>query len=868
MDSMCLVSVFCLIVSLFVILCLPLSATSHFPSQNATDSPIAVYIHCPLQVKMSVSDASVRPNDLLALFKQTGAETRSHIRSAEFLDNTVELIREMVYTHTHTMDKPQLNELLSAEDTEIIQQVTGCSSETIRPVCTSDCLSKRYRTVTGHCNNRENPLWGAANTPYTRWLSPEYEDPRGAPRGWDPQHTYNNYTLPPVRSVSQEVLYTHNENISLDTSLSHLLVEWGQWIDHDLTLTPQSSSTAEFKSGADCTRTCSRHTPCFPIHIPPSDPRVGRQSCMPFFRSAPSCTVPSGHREQLNAITAFVDASMVYGSSEALAVALRNLSSPVGLLAVNQLHSDQGLGFMPYLTRTQPQLDPCGPREPLDPSLPPETAVRLDTSMRNKSFCFQAGDSRANEHLGMIALHTLFLREHNRLAAELRQLNPHWGPDTLYQEARKILGAVHQVLTWDHYLPHILGRSAHLSLVSTYKGYEPTADPSISNVFSTAAFRFAHVTVHPLVNRLGPHYRWNPEHPALPLHHSLFASWRLVHEGGVDPVLRGLLLSSAKLQTADQMMIEELTERLFQAQGGLPLDLAALNLQRGRDHGLQGYSAWRELCGLAVPVNESDLAGIVGNEVLAKKLLRLYGTARNMDVWVGGISEGAVTGGRVGPLLACLIAKQFTALRDGDRFWWQNDGVFSSSQRDALQTVSLSAIICDNTHIRLVPSDPFSRTLQPDGLLSCTDARVRRMNLSAWREADADSVCGSIPRLRVGYSVLCDSTVIYQCPAGYLLHGGPHITCDPDTHQWSLPPPACLDVDECSTESWVCPPHLQCFNTPGSYSCAAPPLSASSIVASVMSVLVGVALIALILICYHRFFLLKLTERECCQRRR
>lgn len=55
------------------------------------------------------------------------------------------------------------------------------------------------------------------------------------------------------------------------------------------------------------------------------------------------------------------------------------------------------------------------------------------------------GDSRANEHLGMIALHTLFLREHNRLVKELRLLNPHWSPDTLYQEARKIMGAIHQV---------------------------------------------------------------------------------------------------------------------------------------------------------------------------------------------------------------------------------------------------------------------------------------------------------------------------------------------------------------------------------------------------------------------------------------
>uniref|UniRef100_A0A672KJN2 Eosinophil peroxidase-like n=1 Tax=Sinocyclocheilus grahami TaxID=75366 RepID=A0A672KJN2_SINGR len=737
--------------------------------RRARELTDAAYSHTNERVKTSVSDGSVRPSDLLALFKQTGPKTRSHITSAEFLDNTVD-----------------------AEDMETILQVTGCSSETLRHVCKSDCVSKRYRTITGHCNNRENPQWGAANTPYARWLSPEYEDPQGAPRGWNPQHTYHNHTLPPVRRVSQEVLYTHNENISLDMSLSHLLVEWGQWIDHDLTLTPQSPSTAAFKTGADCTRTCSRDTPCFPIQIPLSDPRTGTQSCMPFFRSAPSCTVSLGHREQLNAITAFVDANMVYGSSDGLAATLRNLSSPLGLLAVNELHSDQGIrnpfcfhNHFKYLCHFH---NPC--------------------------------DSRANEHLGMIALHTLFLREHNRLAEELHKLNPHWSPDTLYQEARKILGAVHQILTWDHYLPRVLGRSANLALMPPYKGYDPAADPSISNIFSTAAFRFAHVTVHPVVNRLGPDYRLSPEHPALPLHHSLFASWRVVQEGGIDPVLRGLLLSPAKLQTADQMMVEELTERLFQAQGGLPLDLAALNLQRGRDHGLQGYSAWRELCGLFAPADESDLAGILGNVVLARKLLHLYGTIKNIDVWVGAISEPALPGGRVGPLLACLIAKQFKALRDGDRFWWQNEGVFSSAQRDALRTTSLSRIICDNTHIRLVPFDPFAHTLHPDDLLPCT--RIGHMNLSAWRETDtgisdrtnennhiillsyvgysycpniwvsfSDPVCGAVPRLNLGFSVLCESAVMYQCPTGYLLQGATQITCDPNTHQWTPQTPTC-----------------------------------------------------------------------------
>lgn len=80
-----------------------------------------------------------------------------------------------------------------------------------------------------------------------------------------------------------------------------------------------------------------------------------------------------------------------------------------------------------------------------------------------------------------------------------------------------------------------------------------------------------------------------------------------------------------------------------------------------------GYSAWRQLCGLSVPANESELIGILGNVGLVRKLLGLYGTVQNIDVWVGGISEPALPGGRVGPLLACLLAKQFRSLREGDR---------------------------------------------------------------------------------------------------------------------------------------------------------------------------------------------------------
>ncbi|TKS73543.1 Thyroid peroxidase [Collichthys lucidus] len=699
--------------------------------QRAIELTDAAYARTSERVKKSLSEGALRPSDLLAQFKQTEARTRTQVWAAELLDNTVELIREMVYTHTMVQPSPH--------------------------VCDSDCLSERYRSITGECNNRQHPRWGAANIPYSRWLPPEYEDAWGTPRGWDPEHTYHNATLPPVRLVSQEVLFTHNDNISLDSTLSHLLVEWGQWIDHDVVLTPQSPN-----------------------------PRNGIQSCMPFFRSAPSCVagvLSHRHREQLNAITSFVDASMVYGSSTNLASALRNLSSPLGSMALNSQHSDQELAYMPFLPRLQAHLDPCGPRNST-------TSGASDRSKRqeNTTSCFQAGDSRANEHLGMIALHTLFLREHNRLVKELYLLNPHWSPDTLYQEARKIMGAIHQIITWEHYLPRVLGEDATSHLMPPYKGYDPEVDPSIANVFAAAAFRFAHVTVQPVVTRLGPGYTTNSQHPPLPLHHSLFASWRVVQEGGIDPVLRGLLLSPAKLQTPGQMMVEELTERLFQAQGGMPLDLGALNLQRGRDHGLPGYGSWRKFCGLSVPNTTSELADILSNFTLAHKFQLLYGTPHNIDVWVGAISEPALPGGRVGPLLSCLLARQFRALRDGDKFWWEREGVFTSTQRKHLRDVSLSRIICDNSHITHVPADPFSRIERPEDMLACSHSLISHLDLTPWKEPDTDPHCGPIPRIQSGYSLHCDSVILYHCHSGFKLLGSSSVSCDPNSQQWSSYP--------------------------------------------------------------------------------
>ncbi|XP_048387275.1 thyroid peroxidase [Stegostoma tigrinum] len=752
--------------------------------------------------------------ELLSFSKRPGPESKKISRAAEIMEMSLYLIQKKV----HQKHKRSANstDLLSLEVLNALATTSGCLPHMQPLTCSNNCFVLKYRLINGTCNNRNNPRWGSTNSALARWLPPEYEDGFSQPKGWNPEHLYRGFKLPLVRDITNKILRTSVQtNMTEDHLYSHILVEWGQYIAHDFAFTPQSISQAAFVGGVDCGNTCQNLNPCFPIKALQNDPHSKINECITFYRSSPSCGTGDqqtlfealsnlNSRQQINAVTSFIDASTVYGSTAAHATRLRDHSSKKGLLLANKRYKDGNQELLPFIDQV------------------PSPCIQAPNSTHNERIeCFLAGEGRANEVLTLASMHTLWMREHNRLAKALHRMNSHWNSETIYQETRKIIGALHQIITMRDYIPKILGSQAFDQLLGKYDGYDETLNPTLSNVFATAAFRFGHATISPKVQRFDENFKEHPKYPSLDLHDTFFSPWRIIKEGGLNPLFRGLLTKPAKLQTSDQMMVEELTEKLFTLTSATAMDLASLNLQRGRDHGLPGYNDWREYCELERLETKANLRKAISDLDLVEKIMDLYGHPNNIDIWLGGLAEDFLPGARIGPLFACLIGKQMKTLREGDRFWWENPGVFTSAQRYELAQHSLSRVICDNTAITEVPLDAFRFGKYPQGFVQCD--QVPGLNLEAWHNKPQQvTFCEPPPPIENGAFVLCtnsgQSIISYICHHGFHLFGPEELICS--VNGWSSDPPVCKDINECEDATRpACHSSATCANTKGSYTC-------------------------------------------------
>ena len=284
-------------------------------------------------------------------------------------------------------------------------------------------------------------------------------------------------------------------------------------------------------------------------------------------------------------------------------------------------------------------------------------------------------------------MHTLWVREHNRLAAELQARNPHLSGDEVYETARSWVAAEMQVITVREFLPLLLGEDA----LGPYAGYDDAVDASVGVLFSTACYRFGHSMVSGTLLRLDA-AGLEIADGHLALRDAFFQPERLVTEGGLDPVLRGF--AAQRAQELDPKIVDDLRNFLFGPPGAGGFDLAALNLQRGRDHGLPDYNGCRAGFGLP-PVRSA--AEISTDPTYVAGLEAVYADVDDMDVWIGALCEDREGDAMVGPLLRRVLGDQVRRLRDGDRYWYAR--VYSGAALEELERTRLADVIRRNTGI-------------------------------------------------------------------------------------------------------------------------------------------------------------------------
>lgn len=569
----------------------------------------------------------------------------------------------------------------------------------------------KYRTIDGTCNNLANPLYGKSETAFNRILPPMYEDGVSRPR----TKSVTGADLPFERVVASSILVDRNDP---DQTFTLSVMQWAQFIDHDLTHAPFPSlpngEGIECCSNGRTVDPSQTHPECWPIQIPADDPFYSTKgrTCMNFIRSMlglnQDCTF--GYAEQMNQITHWLDGSNVYGSRQEEATRLR--TGQGGLLRLSQnnlLPIDQTSG------------GDCEARE-------------------RGALCYHAGDSRVNEQPGLTAIHTLFHREHNRVARHLQQRNPNWSDEALYQEARRIVVAEMQHIIFSEWLPIIVGSRfmdsfGILPLQQGYSfDYNPQFNPNMNNEFATGAFRFGHSLVQGTITLLDEFNNMNTirmrEH---------FNSPHIFQQNPnvLDMFSRAFIRQA--IQKFDSFVTDDLTNHLFQTPNqNFGMDLMSLNLHRGRDHAIASYNQIREVCGLRRAATFQDFNDQIPVDIV-QRLSTLYNHPDDVDFFVGGMSEKPVSGGLLGWTFLCVVGDQFARLKKGDRFFYDLGGQpssFSLPQVQELRKASWARILCDNSNnLRRVQPLAFllpDTTVKNNPMLSCDDGRIPRVNLDAW----------------------------------------------------------------------------------------------------------------------------------------
>lgn len=511
--------------------------------------------------------------------------------------------------------------------------------------------AQSYRTMDGTYNNVENVQWGSKGNILNSIISSAFADSISELAGTD---------RPNSRKISN-LIFSQTQKINSALSLSDYLWAFGQFIDHDIVLIKSNPFEPLF------------------ITVPDDDEIFEPGSSITMFRSEPaknSGTVKGNPRKYENEVTAYVDGSGIYGSDEVRAKWLRTFEG-------GKLKTSKG-NLLPWNTVTGEFNDAVDRNAPF----------MEDAFGRNQKL-FVAGDVRANENPLLISLHTLFVREHNRFVENLKQVEPSLSDEELYQRARRKIYSYIQHITFNEWLP------AMGVTMPKYSGYRPNVKAQISNVFSAAAFRLGHTLVNSDVLRMqndGSEIKQGN----IRIKDAFFNPLTINLAGGIEPYLIGM--AQQVQQELDSKIIDDLRNLLFEGSPFGNLDLAAINITRGRERGLADYNSIRSEIGLPRLTAFEQFPQTNENALALKSI---YKDIDKIDPWVGMLAEKHMPEAILGNTLMLIIERQFQRLRDGDRFYFENDPDLSNEEKEVIRDITLKKLIMRNANISAMQDNVF-----------------------------------------------------------------------------------------------------------------------------------------------------------------
>lgn len=511
--------------------------------------------------------------------------------------------------------------------------------------------AQSFRSINGTSNNETNLEWGASGHILTSITTPSFEDGISSMSGEN---------RPNPRYISNYIS-AQTEKINSSLSLSDYLWAWGQFVDHDIVLVESDPFDPIF------------------ITIPEDDEVFTPGGSMVMFRSEAVHNTGNSvdnPRQYENKVTAYVDGSVVYGSDESRARWLRTMEG-------GKLKTSNG-NLLPWNTTTGEFNDPLDRRAPF-----------MEDATQSGQKLFVAGDVRANENPLLISLHTLFVREHNRICDMLILDDPTLSDEEIYQTARKKIGAYIQNITFNEWLP-AMGVSMPI-----YSGYKSEINPQISNVFSAAAFRLGHTLINSDVLRMENDGN-EINQGNISLRDAFFNPLSINLAGGIEPYLRGM--AQQVQQELDPKIVDDLRNFLFMGSPFGSFDLAAININRGRERGLPDFNSIRREIGLPELKSFEEFTATIDD---AQGLQDLYGDLNDIDPWIGMLAEKHMPDAILGNTLMLIIERQFQRLRDADRFYFENDDDLSNEEKENIRTTNLQKIIMRNAEITAMQDNVF-----------------------------------------------------------------------------------------------------------------------------------------------------------------